>query len=122
MVKKIIIALVILPVIGVIGYYAANVERMDFESICKKGHKRYTKLCKNVGKNAYSKQSLVNINNINYGIILGVAWRKKGSIISSSFQKKKRRSESNSYYYIIAPKNEKNEGQFLRLASEVDPR
>ena len=119
MIKKILLALILIPAIGGIGYYIATVEYLDFESVCGRDHKRYTKLCKNVEKRAYSKKSVINITSKDYGLILGVAWRKKGSIISSKIQKKKRYSEGNAYYYILGS-DKKGANQFLRLATETD--
>jgi len=114
----------ILLVVGLAGgaaYVFLNADQMQFESVCNKKHKRFTKLCNNIGKYAWTQQSVLQINELNYGKILGVAWRKKGSIISSSKQKNKRRSESNSYYYIVGD-NKNADSQFLRIVSQVDPR
>lgn len=121
MIKKIIILILLAPAVVGIAYYTLTADRLQFESICDRNHDRYTKLCKNVGKNAHSKASVVNLNDKNYGKIIGVAWRRKGSIISSKRQKKKRRSEKNAYYYIIGDIKDRN-SQFLRAATETDPR
>jgi len=120
---KIIISLVVLGgVIGGIGYLAINMDQKAFESVCDKNNKRYTETyCQFVGYDAWSKQSVLNLNDTNYGQILGVAWRRKGSIISSRNQSQKRYSEGNSYYYIIGnPKDASS--QFLRIVTETDPR
>lgn len=121
MIKAIIAAIVIIPLLGVLGYFMLNMDQQTFQSVCQKDNKRYTDLCTNVGKFAYSKQSVININEKNYGKILGVAWRKKGSIISSPNQTAKRYSENNAYYYIVG--DSKNAAsQFLRAVNETDPR
>ena len=118
---KILIAILLIPAVGGIYYYSSTIDQYQFESICGRDHDRYTRLCDNVGKFAHSKASLANLNDKNYGKIIGVAWRKKGSIISSRRQTKKRRSEKNAYYYIIGnPKDASS--QFLRAATETDPK
>jgi hypothetical protein len=123
MIKKIIAIMFIIPLIGAIGYFLMNARTMDFESICDdKTNKKYNEnLCANVGKRAVSQQSVINVNDKDYGVIIGVAWRTKGSIINSSNQKQKRVSEKNAYYYIISS-GDKGEGQFLRAVSETDTR
>lgn len=121
MIKKIVMALIFIPIVGGLIYFASNMERLEFESVCERNHSRYTKHCEDVGKNAYSQKSVVTLNEKNYGKILGVAWRKKDSVISPRNQKKKRRSEKNAYYYIIGdPKIPSS--QFLRAVSETDAR
>ena len=116
--------IITLAIIGPAGYYLymyiSNRDTLDFETVCEKGHKKYTKLCRNVGKDAWSKPSVANLNEKNFGKILGVAWRRKNSIISAKGQRS-RRSESNSYYYIIGTLG-KDGAQFLRVESEIDPR
>lgn len=116
--KWILGIIILIPIIGVTAYYAMNVQTMEFETICKKDNPRYTDLCENVGKRAFSKKSLSALNNEDYGQIIGVAWRKKDSIISSTREKRKRRAESNSYYYIL--KSDEGNIQFLRLVDETD--
>lgn len=114
---KIVVSLVIvIPAVGGIGYYAINAENIPFESVCEKGHKKYTNLCENVGKRAKSIKNMTAINNADYGKIVGVAWRQRGSIISSSGQDQ-RYSASNSYYYIIS--GDKRGYYFLRIVSEI---
>lgn len=124
--KILISGIVVLGIAGGMGYFVMKADVMDFESVCDKRSKRYTKkFCKNVDKQAYSKKSVVNLNEKNYGYIRGVAWRKKGSIISSRNQKTKRYSEGNAFYYIVGPKkgtSSKRNQQFLRLTSETDAR
>ena len=119
---KILIATILLILVaGGAGYFVLTADIMQFESVCQKGHKRYTKLCEDVGRYAWSKKSVLQINENNYGKIIGVAWRTKDSIISSRNQKSKRKSEGNSYYYIVG--DEKDfDSQSLMLASEIDPR
>ena len=119
---KIFIAVLIIG--GLLGggfYMLGNADQMQFKSVCDKGHKRYTKLCKNVGKYAWTQQSVLNINEKNYGKIIGVAWRKKDSVISSRNQKEKRRSEKNAYYYIVGNIKD-SQSQFLMMAEQIDPR
>jgi broad specificity polyphosphatase/5'/3'-nucleotidase SurE len=119
---KIFIAMIMLiSVVAGAAYFVLNSDQMQFESVCKKGNKRNTKLCNDVGKNAWTKKSVLQINENNYGKIIGVAWRKKDSIISSRNQKTKRKSEGNSYYYIVGDKKDAD-SQFLMLTSEIDPR
>jgi hypothetical protein len=112
---------VFLPLAGVVIYYIMNADTLDFESVCEKGNSRYTSLCENVGKHAVSQLSIINLNDKDYGVIVGVSWRKKGNTISSSNQKTKRVSEKNAYYYIIEPNKDKK-AQFLRAVSETDAR
>jgi hypothetical protein len=121
MIKKIVAAVVLLTLLGTIGYFVINATTMDFESVCNKTNKKYTDLCENVGKRAVSQQSIINVNDKDYGEIVGVAWRKKGSVISSPNQKQKRVSEKNAYYYIIASQK-KGDSQILRAVSETDTR
>lgn len=121
MFKKIFAAIIVFGIIGVVTYYTLNMDQVQFESVCDKDNKRYTKYCENVGKFAWNQKSVLEINEKNYGPIIGVAWRKKGSIISSRIHKKKRVSEKNAYYYIIGnPKDP--ETQFLRVVDETSPR
>lgn len=120
---KILIAIII--IVGTLvggGYLLLNADQMQFKTVCEEDHKRYTKkLCKNVGKEAWTQSSVLEINEKKYGTIIGVAWRKKGSIISSRNQKKKRRSEKNTYYYIIGDIKD-YQSQFLMVVDQVDPR
>lgn len=118
--KKIIVLLVILTpaIVGAI-YWIMNSQPLPYISVCKKGNSRYTHLCNNIGKRAYNTYGLGRINQKDYGPILGVAWRKKGSIISPPGHQK-RYSERNSYYYIIGSDN--SDYSFLRLVNEIDPR
>lgn len=122
MIKKLIFGLLAIPLIGVAAYFVMNASPMDFESVCldKKNKKYNEELCSNVGKRAVSQQSIINVTDKDYGQIIGVAWRKKGSQISSQNQKQKRVSENNAYYYIISDDKRKN--QFLRAVSETDTR
>lgn len=119
--KMFIAAITLISLAVGAGYFVLTADQMQFESVCKKGHKRYTKFCTNVGKYAWTKKSVLQINENNYGKIIGVAWRKKDSIISSKKQKTKRKSEGNSYYYIVGDKKDAD-SQFLMLTSEIDPR
>lgn len=118
---KIFAGLITLAIIGGASYYAMNIQQWDFENVCIKGNKNYTNLCENVGMEAWSVPSVLEVNEKNYGTILGVAWRKHGSIISSRNQKEKRYSEKTAHYYIIGTPKESG-GQFLRLTSETDVR
>ncbi|PIR37502.1 MAG: hypothetical protein COV35_10465 [Alphaproteobacteria bacterium CG11_big_fil_rev_8_21_14_0_20_39_49] len=119
------IFLAVIFTVGLLGggaYVVSNADQMQFESVCKKDNKRYTsKYCSNVGKYAWTQQSVLNINEKNYGKIIGVAWRKKDSVISSRNQKEKRRSEKNAYYYIVGY-NKDAGSQFLMLAEQIDAR
>ena len=118
------IFLAVVTVVGLLGggaYIVSTADQMQFESVCQKGHKKYTKRCLNVGKYAWTQQSVLNINEKNYGKIIGVAWRKKDSIISSRNQSKKRRSEKNAYYYIIGDIKD-SKTQFLMMADQIEPR
>lgn len=116
--KIVIAALIVIPLVGGMGYYVMNSKPLPFESVCKKGHDQYTDLCDNVGKRAWSLPNMISINDKDYGPILGVAWRKKGSIISSR-GRDRRYSERNAYYYIIG--SDKSDYTYLRLASEIEP-
>lgn len=119
MIKIIIAIIVIVPLAGGVVYYAMNKKTMDFESVCDPQNKKYTKRCENIGKRAYSIQTVAKINEKDFGPIIGVAWRRKGSIISSRGMER-RYSEKNSYYYIIG--SDKNNYQFLRMVDETDAR
>ncbi len=126
MIKKIIqavAALCVFAVFGFVAYYTLNSVKYDFETICDdKGGKKYTEeLCNNIGKHAWSKKSVVALNEKDYGVIIGVSWREQGSLISPRSQKERRSAENDAYYYIVAS-DSKGSGQFLRLASETDPR
>lgn len=116
--KKIIIAAVALPIAGVVIYFSLNVKTMTFESVCNdKTNDKYDEtLCSNVGKRAHNLYSMDALNDKDYGPIIGVAWRKKGSIISSP-GRAKRYSENNSYYYIIG--SDTSNYQFLRTIDEI---
>lgn len=115
---KIVTSLIIvIPAAMGIGYYATNSENIPFETVCVAGHKKYTSLCDNIGKRAKSIKNMTAINNTDYGKIFGVAWRQRGSKISSPGQDQ-RYSASNSYYYIISA--DKKGYYFLRIASEIE--
>jgi hypothetical protein len=119
---KILVSVIIVVAASYGGWYMfEHADQLQFKSVCEDRHKRYTKLCNNVGKYAWTQESVLKINEKNYGKIIGVAWRKKGGVISSRSQKNKRRSESNSYYYIVGNPKDINT-QFLMLASQIDPR
>jgi hypothetical protein len=119
--KTTLAIVVMISLLGGIGYFVMHATTMDFESVCDKTNNKYTDLCDNVGKRAISQYSIINITDKDYGKIIGVAWRTKGSVISSPNQKKKRISEKNAYYYIIGS-DKKGEPQFLRAVSETDTR
>jgi len=110
---------IVVPVIWVLTNYAMNAENIPFETVCEKGHDKYTDYCDNVGKRARSIKRMLVLNDTDYGKIIGVAWRQRGSTISSPGQDK-RYSESNSYYYIIS--SDKKGYYFLRIVSEIDPK
>lgn len=115
---KIIAAItIVVPIIYGVVYYSLNSENVPFESVCEKGHDKYTDLCGNVGKFAHTKKNLRIVNDANFGKIIGVSWRVRGGIISSPGQDL-RYSNSNSYYYII--KADDKEYYFLRLTSETE--
>jgi hypothetical protein len=114
--KIVATAVVVVPLIGVAAYYAMNSENIPFESICDPGNDKYTPLCKNIGKRAHTKRSLQGFQNTDFGEIIGVAWRARGSKISAPGQDI-RTSESNSYYYII--RGDKKGFYFLRIVSEI---
>jgi len=122
--KYILISLLFIPLIGgVIGgliYYTMNQENLEFNSVCDNTtDDQYTDLCNNVGKHAFGIKQLYNVNkDTDYGPILGVAWRRQGSIISS-YGQERRYSEGNSYYYIIGSDTNKNY-QYLRLTTETE--
>jgi hypothetical protein len=115
-VKIIVSMAIVIPAIGAMTYYAMNSETVPFESVCDPDNNRYTNLCDNVSKRARSTRNMTGINNTDYGTIIGVAWRQRGSIISSPGQEL-RYSSSNSYYYIIS--GDKKGYFFLLIASEV---
>ena len=119
-VKLIATVAVIIPLIGGVVYFVMNAENIPFESVCEKGHDKYTDLCENVNKKAFSTKNMAAINNTDYGKIIGVAWRTRNGRISSPGQRA-RYSESNSYYYIINS-NSKKDYYFLRIVSEIDAR
>ncbi len=119
--KKLFLALfVLLPLVGGMIYFFAFVylPPLPFENVCEAGHKKYTKLCNNVGRRAYGVSNLSSINdNVNYGPIYGVAWRAQGSKISTRGQES-RYSEQNAYYYIIG--SDTSDYVYLRLADQVE--
>lgn len=119
--KKLLLALfVLLPLVGGMVYYFAFVyiAPLPFEDVCQPGHKKYTKLCQNVGYRAVGVSTLSGVNdNVDYGPIYGVAWRAKGSKLTLMGQTP-RYSEQNAYYYIIGSDN--SDYIFLRLADQVE--
>ena len=76
-------------------------------------------MCDNIGKRAHTAKNLQLLNDNDFGEIIGVSWRKRGSMINIPGQEH-RVSDSNSYYYII--KSDKKGYYFLRIADETDPR
>ncbi len=118
--KKLLLALFVLfPLIGGVTYYFMfrYLPPLPFETVCVSGHKKYTKLCENVGRRATGISSLAGVNhNVDYGPIYGVAWRAKGSTISVRGQER-RYSEKNAYYYIVGSDN--SDYIYLRLAEQV---
>lgn len=119
--KKLLIALFILiPAVCGIGYYFMfmYVPPLPFESVCDKGNAKYTPLCNNVGMRAHSVANLAGINDTDFGPILGIAWRSKGSTISSRGQER-RVSEKNAYYYIVG--SDTSDYVFLRQVDQTRP-
>lgn len=112
------IAVAILVISGVI-YFVNNSKNLKFESVCLKNNQYYNEVhCSNVGKRAYSLPSVAALNQKDYGPIVGVSWRKVGSLISAP-GRKQRRSKQNAYYYIIG--HDKNPAyQLLMLTSQVE--
>jgi hypothetical protein len=117
--KIVLSVIIVVAALGTFAYYAMNAENIPFETVCEKGHPRYNDLCGNVGKRARTIKNMAAIRDVDYGEIIGVAWRQRGSIISSPGQVI-RFSESNSYYYIV--RSDQKGYYFLRLTSEVDAR
>lgn len=112
--------IIIVPAIGYMTYYTMNAENIPFETVCVDGNSKFNEdLCANVGKRAHSIKNMLGINDTDYGKIVGVAWRQRGSIISSQGQEM-RYSASNSYYYIIS--GDKKGYYFLRIVSETEAR
>lgn len=105
--KKIVIAAAAVLLCG--GGAAAYFLRGDevarghaFKSICDKDDPYYTDLCDNVGKEARSLFTVDPVNDNVYGLVAGVAWRRKGNIISRP-NEAKRFAPGNNYYYILCP-------------------
>lgn len=120
MIRIILIILIAIPAIGGLAYFVMTHKTIPFESVCSQNHKKYNKrLCSQVGKRAHSKQTVSALNNKDYGPIIGLAWRSKGSVISSPGQEK-RRSEKNAYYYIVGSDN--SDYVFLRRVDMTDAR
>lgn len=119
--KKLLIGLfVLLPIVGGMAYYFLfmYLPPLPFENVCQPGHKKYTKLCDNVGRRAVSLQTLSGVNDdVDYGPIYGVAWRANGSRVTIPGQNP-RYSERNAYYYIIG--SDTSDYVYLRLADQVD--
>jgi len=121
-VKIFIAVIVLIGAAGGAGYVVLTADQMQFKSVCEANHKRYTKkYCKNIGKEGWTQKSVIQVNEKKYGTIIGVAWRKKGSVISSRSQKNKRKSEKNAYYYIIGDIKD-SKSQFLMMADQIDAR
>jgi len=102
---------------GGAGYYLMNRTTMPYESVCQKGHKNYSKKCDNVGKRAYSVTNMRYVSPRDYGEILGVAWRRKDSVISPPGHAK-RYSEKNAHYYILGESKEADY-MYLRRVDEA---
>lgn len=117
--KFILAAIIVVPLIGYGVYHISNIQNLNFQNICSEGDKYYNKrYCDNIGKDAYSLPSVAALNQKKYGPILGVSWRKIGSIISSPGMKS-RYSKQNAYYYIIGANNDPSY-QRLVIASQVE--
>lgn len=120
MFKKILIGIVVAAALGGVGFYIATHKTIAFESVCDSTNTKYhEEYCKNVGKSAYTLASMASINEKNFGKIIGVAWRSKGSTVSAPGQQK-RTSTRNAYYYIV--QQEGGDYAFLRLVSETEAR
>ena len=98
---------------------SSSSKNSPFESVCNNDHDKYTPLCKNIGKRAHIIQNMLAVNDTDFGEIVGIAWRVRGSSISAPGQKV-RYSAGNFYYYII--RVDEKGYFFLRLVREVDPR
>lgn len=120
MVKKIIFGLLGLLAVAGVGYYMMNREVLKFETVCVANNTKFNEeLCGHVGKRAYSLSRMSSLNDRDFGKIVGVAWRTKGTQISAAGQKK-RVSPKNGYYYII--QQDGSDYSFLRLVEETEPR
>ena len=122
MLRTILSIFILVPLISGVVYYFMEIYKppLPFESVCMKGNKRYTTLCRNVGKRAYGLSNMAAINNgKDFGPILGVSWRSKGSIISTKGQEA-RYSEKNTYYYIIG--SDTSDYVYLRAVDKVQPK
>ncbi len=109
----------LLSIVAGAAYYALfmYLPPLPYESVCERGHKKYTNLCDNVGRRAYGVSTLSGVNDdVDYGPIYGVAWRAIGSTISVRGQER-RYSEKNAYYYIIGSDN--SDYVYLRIADQT---
>ena len=97
----------------------ANVYAVDtspWESVCPDGSVAY---CENVGRNAHNRNGPPELKELKLGKIIGVAWRAKGSLITTTCPTET--SPRDAYYYII------DDGiaetvPVLRQCEEVDAR
>ncbi len=120
MIKKILIAVVVLIAVAVGGYFVVTNKTIAFKSVCDAANPKFNgEYCAHVGKRAYTLKNMSAVNEKDFGKIIGVAWRSKGSTVSAPGQQK-RTSPRNSYYYII--QQDGGDYVFLRLVSETDPR
>jgi hypothetical protein len=121
MLKKLSIILfsfVLLVIVAAGGYYLFTKQNLPFLNICDDVHaERYNAtLCSHIGMRAYTLESMAELNEKDFGPILGVSWRRKGSNVSSP-GRSSRYSENNSYYYIVG--SDRSDYVFLRAVSQT---
>lgn len=87
--KRLIIVLVVFFVLGF------GTEAFTWQNVCP--NQVCEEYCANIDKDAYNAYGTRVMKNVKLGIIIGVCWRTKGSLIS----KDGRLSPRNAYYYII---------------------
>ncbi len=93
---------------------ALSFEKNPWHNICDDpGDNPGKYYCENVGKTAYNAFGHPALRDVALGKIIGVAWRPKGSAISTSG----RVSPRNAYYYII---DDGGKIPFLRQCREID--
>jgi hypothetical protein len=95
-----------------------------YKDVCPNGGPQY---CANVGKRAVNNSTMPPVlRNIDVGVIRGVAWRPKGSVIGISealpqagIKREVRHAPRDAFYYIV---DDEDGHVFVRECAEIDGR
>jgi len=112
--KIIVISITMVTITALAAGYTffQNQQQSIFNSVCKKNHEKYTKLCLNINKQAYTNTERKRL----IGGIKNITWQETGSTISRP-NHEIRTSLKSEYYYIIG--SSKSNYLFLAPTSAI---